>query len=101
MTATFEKLAASNIQLLSLAGLEKYFVFERDGCVAFVARKEDGFGSIGAPGILTDHGLAVLVWRESQAYFAAKGYEQPATREQVKSVRAFAADLQAALNSSS
>jgi len=96
VTAQIEKLAAAGIQLLP-AEITSHFIFQRDGFVAFVERREnliddrreEGFGNIGAPGLLTEHGF--------QAFFIAKGFEQAASDGQVRAIRAFAADLASAL----
>jgi hypothetical protein len=91
-----EKLAAAGIQIVP-AEITSHFILERDGFVAFVERREEAFGNIGAPGLMTDHGYAALIWRGDQAFFVGKGFEEPASREQVEKVRAFASDLAAAL----
>jgi hypothetical protein len=41
--------------------------------------------------------LAYLVWRGGQAFLAGKGFELPASDEQVAAVRKFSDDLKAAL----
>jgi hypothetical protein len=46
---------------------------------------------------MTERGFAALIWRDDQAFFLGKGFEQPASPEQVQSIRAFASDLAAAL----
>jgi hypothetical protein len=92
MQEIFERLVAANIQLLP-AVLPSHFAFERDGLVALVEKRGDGFGHIGTPGLLTERGVAQLVWRGGQAVFVDKGWEAPATEAEVLSVRAFAADL--------
>jgi hypothetical protein len=91
-----EKLAAAGIQIIP-AEITSHFILERDGFVAFVERREQGFGNIGAPGLMTEHGYAALIWRGDQAFFAGKGFEEPASAEQVQKLRAFAADLEKAL----
>ena len=100
MTAHIEKLAAAGIQLLP-AEITSHFIFERDGFVAFVERRENSlenaFGNIGAPGLMTERGFAALVWRGDQAFFVGKGFEQTASDDQVQKIRAFAADLADAL----
>jgi len=92
-----EKLAAAGIQIIPMESTS-HFVLERDGFVAFVERREDDFGNIGASGLMTEKGYAALVWRGSQAHFAGKGFEQPASPEQVQKIRAFASDLENALH---
>ncbi len=93
MTEQLQRLAAAGIQPLPLEGLETHFVFARDGFVALVERKGDGFGAVGIPGLLTRKGFAALLWRGDRAFFVAKGFEEPATEEQVASLRKFDADL--------
>jgi hypothetical protein len=65
--------------------------------VAFVERREDGFGNIGAAGLMTERGFGALIWRSDQAFFVGKGFEQPASPEQVELIRTFATDLANAL----
>ena len=96
MTERLEKIAAAGIQIIP-AEISSHFLFSRDGFVALVERKDDSFGSIGSSGLLTDRGLAVLVWRGPKAFFVARGFEQEASAEQVAQLRAFAADLRNAL----
>jgi len=93
------RLVAANIQLLPITQIENHFVFGRDGFVSLVERRRDGgFGRIGAAGLLTDRGMAVLVERSARMLFVAKGMEVEATEEQVIALRAFDQDLRAALN---
>ena len=96
MIEILEKLAAAGIQIIP-AEIASHFILERDGFVAFVERREQAFGNIGAPGLMTERGFAALIWRDDQAFFLGKGFEQPASPEQVQSIRAFASDLAAAL----
>ena len=71
---------------------------ERQGFVALVERREEDFGNIGAPGLMTEQGFAALLWRGTQAFFVGRGFEQPATADQVRQIRSFAADLETALS---
>ena len=96
MIEILEKLAAANIQIIP-ADVTSHFILERDGFVAFVERRDEAFGNIGAPGLMTEHGFAALIWRGDQAVFIAKGFEQLASPEQVQKIRAFASDLRNAL----
>jgi hypothetical protein len=48
---------------------------------------------------MTERGFAALIWRGDQAIFVGKGFEQPASPEEVQKIRAFATDLDAALGS--
>jgi hypothetical protein len=92
----FEKLVAAGIQMIP-AEITSHFILERDGFVSFVERRENAFGNIGTPGLITDRGFAALIWRGDQAFFVGKGFEQPASPDQVQKIRAFASDLASAL----
>lgn len=96
LEAQLEKLVAAGIQLVP-ADLEKHFLFERDGFGALVERVPDGFGGAGAAGLLTNRGLAPLVWRGAEPWFVARGFEQKAAPEQVESLRAFQSALESAI----
>ena len=53
---------------------------------------------MGSSGMMTDNGLAYLVWREGEAILAAHGgKEVPATAKQVEEIQRFSADLKQAL----
>jgi 5-keto 4-deoxyuronate isomerase len=95
-----EKLAAAGIQIIP-AEITSHFILERDGFVAFVERREQAFGNIGTPGLMTEKGFAALIWRGDQAFFVGKGFEQTASAEQVQKIRAFGSDLAHALTSHS
>ncbi|MGH9719341.1 MAG: hypothetical protein ACRD8O_03960 [Bryobacteraceae bacterium] len=97
MIEKLERLAAAGIQLLPTDQIETHFVFERDGLVALVERRPDGFGAIGAPGMLTEAGIAMLIWRGERGFFVAKNFEQPATDNQIQRLRKFDGDLKTAL----
>jgi hypothetical protein len=71
-------------------------IYARDNCIAAVGTSESG--NQGSTGMMTDQGLAYLVWREGRPYLAAKGSETPATPEQVEAIRKFSQDLNEALN---
>ncbi|HWB85449.1 MAG TPA: hypothetical protein VG675_15000 [Bryobacteraceae bacterium] len=89
------RLADVGIQVLAEA--RGHYLFGRDETVALVERTETGCGSIGGTGLMTEHGLSFLVWRENRAFLAAKGMEVPAAETQVAAIRRFSEDLQAAL----
>jgi len=97
---SFERLVAAGIQLLPASGITTHFVFERDGFVALVERKGEAFGNIGSAGILTEKGFATLMQRGENYFFVAKGFDQPATPEQVTKLRSFQSDLEQALRQS-
>ena len=71
-------------------------IYARDNCMAAVGRTQRG--NQGSTGLMTEQGLAYLVWRDGQPYLAAKGGETPATPEQVETIRRFSQDLGNALN---
>jgi hypothetical protein len=83
LTDKLEKLAAAGIQIIPME-ITSHFILERDGFVAFVERRDDAFGNIGAPGLMTEKGYAALIWRGDQAFFAGKGFEQPASPSRCK-----------------
>jgi hypothetical protein len=91
-----ERLAAAGIQIIPME-ITSHFILERDGFVSFVERRDEAFGNVGAPGLMTEKGYAALIWRGDQAFFTGKGFEQPASAEQVQKLRAFASDLGKAL----
>lgn len=96
--AKLERLARAGIQLIP-ADLRQHYLLERDGFIALVERRNDEFGAAGAAGLLTENGMAPLVWQEGRAFFVARGFRQEATGEQVRLLRRFQADLEAALAS--
>ena len=98
MTGKLIRLVEAGIQLVPVDGVSSHFIFERDGFVALVERKDDDFGGIGAPGLLTDDGIAMLVWRGEKAFFVVKGHEQEATAAEVGALRKFSSDLTRALS---
>lgn len=96
MEEKLQKLAEAGIQALPV-DLPSHIIFERDGFVALVERRDDSFGGIGAAGLLTASGVAPLVWRSERAVFVTKGSAQDATAEQVEQLRRFQTDLENAL----
>jgi hypothetical protein len=52
----------------------------------------------GSTRIMTEQGLAFLVWREGVAMLTAKGTEVPATPDQLEAIRRFTEDLKTALS---
>lgn len=97
MLEKFEKLAAADINLLPAVEITTHFVFERDGFVALVERRGEAFGRIGAAGLLVRGGIAFPVLKGDVHVFVAKGFEQPASAEQMMSIRTFQRDLNQAL----
>lgn len=92
-----ERLAAARINVVP-ADLDRHHILERDGFIVLVERTETGgFGRVGAAGLLTEKGLAPLIWRGAQGFFVARGLEVAASEEQVSALRAFQTDLEATL----
>jgi hypothetical protein len=90
-----DRLARLHIQVLAEAG--RHVLLARDTCVALVERTDAGLGSIGGTGVMTEAGLAYLVWREGRAILVGRGGESAAGEAQVEVIRRFSADLKAAL----
>jgi len=67
-------------------------IYVRDNCIAVAAATQ------GSTGVMTENGIAFLVWRDGRAMLAAKGMETPATPEQVEAIRKFSEDLKTALS---
>jgi hypothetical protein len=97
MTEKFQKLVASNIELLPIPEITTHFVFHRDGFAALVDRVHDTFGQVGTAGLLTPKGIAPLFWRADRPIFVLKDIEEPATEHQVQQLRSFQKDLESAL----
>ena len=90
------RLADLNIQLAAQA--RDYCLFVRGNCLALVQAVGESFTSIGASGMMTESGIAYLVWREGRPVLAAHGgHEQPATPEELETVRRFSEDLELTL----
>jgi hypothetical protein len=89
------ELGSTGIQLVTET--RAYAMFARDNLIALVERTAGGYGSIGSTGIMTEQGLAYLVWRDGRAFLAGKGFEMAAMDEQVAAVRRFSEDLKASL----
>ena len=84
----------SKLCIQVVAETQSHILFTRDNFVALVERRT---GSIGSTGMLTEQGLAYLVWRDGRAYLKSKGAENPATEEQVEAIRQFSSDVGSAL----
>lgn len=96
MEAILEKLSAAGIHLLPVE-IDNHVLFERNGFAALVQSREGSLGPVGTAGLLTEHGLAPLVWRNGEAYFVGKGGELNASGDEVIQLRQFQNDLQAAI----
>ena len=93
-----ERLAQARFKLLPTPQILTHYVLERDGFVALVERLPDGaFGNAGAPGLLIDGAIAMLIWKSDRSVFVSKASELAASPEQVEALRRFDADLRQAL----
>ena len=85
------RLAASGIQLAAQA--KDYCMFVRGNCLALVRTEDGRFTSLGSSGILTENGLAYLVWEEGKAMLSSHGKQTEADAGQVEEIRKFSEDL--------
>jgi hypothetical protein len=97
MLKQLERLMELGIEAAPIEGMQRHVVFARGGYAALVERTADGFGRVGAAGLMTSTGLAMLMWRDSRAYFVTRKGEQAATDEQVAALRSFSSDLERTL----
>ena len=72
-------------------------MFVRGNCMALAASAEERFISLGSTGVMTENGLAYLVWRDGEPWLSAHGSQVAADAEQVEAIRGFSEDLKAAL----
>jgi hypothetical protein len=87
------RLAAAGIRLA--VETASHYLFTRDNFMVLLERRTN---SVGSTGMLTEHGLAYLIWRDGRAYLKSKGAENPATDEQIAAIRQFSSDVKAALS---
>lgn len=97
LLAKLERVLAARIELVPDIQITTHYVFARDGFASLVEKRAGGFGNIGAPGLVTESGFAALLWRDGMGVFVGRGFEVPATAEQVEQIRAFDKDLNEAL----
>ncbi len=90
-----QRLAALQIQVVTET--QSHILFTRENFIAVVERRGDEIGSIGSTGMLTEHGLAYLVWRDVHAFLKSKGAEIRASDAEVAAIRQFSRDLESAL----
>lgn len=90
-----DRLALQNFQLLAEG--HRHFLIGRDACVALVERTATGIGSIGSSGLMTESGLAYLIWRDGHARIVGKSGESAASPEQIEAILRFSRELKAAL----
>ena len=98
MREILEKLAAAGMEAAPLPGIERYALCARGEFGALVSIGPDGFGRAGASGLITEHRLAMLVWRGERAVFVSRGGgERAAEPGEVDQLRAFMSELDAIL----
>jgi hypothetical protein len=85
------RLAESDIQMAAQA--KEYCMFVRDNCVALVQTAGDRFTSMGSSGLMTERGLAYLLWHDGKAMLSTHGSQVEADAGQVEAIRKFSEDL--------
>jgi hypothetical protein len=85
------RLAACDILIAAQA--QNYCMFVRENCVALVQSAGDRFTSIGSTGMMTEQGLAYLVWIDGKALLSSHGTQVEAEAGQVEAIRRFSEDL--------
>ena len=80
-----------------------FSIYVRENCIGVVGQgsTDQRCTNQSSTGLMTEQGLAYLIWREGQPYLAAKAVETPATPEQVETIRKFSQDLETALSTAS
>jgi hypothetical protein len=89
------RLAACDI--LMAAQAPDYCMFVRGNCVALAQTAAERITSLGSSGVMTEQGLAYLVWRDGAPWLCSHGNEVAAGAEQVDAIRKFSEDLKMAL----
>ncbi len=92
-----QRIADLGFQLVPLPDISNHVALERDGFVSLVTVSGEDLGESGAPGLLTENGFAAMIWRGSDAFFVAKGFERRATVSEIEAIRRFDDDLKTAL----
>jgi hypothetical protein len=85
------RLAACDI--LMAAQAKDYCMFVRGNCVALVQTAGERFTSVGSTGMMTEKGLAYLVWSEGKAILSSHGSQVEAGADQVEAIQRFSEDL--------
>jgi hypothetical protein len=85
------RLAACEILMATQA--KDYCLFVRGNCLALVHTVEDRFTSVGSTGLLTENGLAYLIWVDGKAILSSHGNQVEADAAQIETIRAFSEDL--------
>ena len=85
------RLESCEIQMAAQA--KDYCMFVRGNCVALVQSADGRFTSIGSSGLMTEKGLAYLIWDDGQPWLSSHGNRIGAEPEQVEAIRQFSEDL--------
>jgi hypothetical protein len=83
--------------ILLAAQAREYCMFVRGNCVALVQSAGGRFTSLSSTGMLTEKGLAYLVWSDGKAWLASHGSQTEADSRQVDAIRKFSEDLKTIL----
>jgi hypothetical protein len=94
----FERLAEMGFEAAPLPNIAGHLVLQRDGIAALVAVRDGVLGQPGSAGLITESGLAVLVWRGADPWFVARGFERRAEPAEVEQLRRFGNDLKIAFS---
>jgi hypothetical protein len=85
------RLAECDIQMAAQA--KDYCMFVRGNCVALVQCAGEQFTSLGSTGMMTEKGLAYLVWNDGKATLSSHGTQVEADAGQVEAIQRFSEDL--------
>jgi hypothetical protein len=87
------------LQIQVMVDAAAFCVLAREECIVVAPREPNGeFGSLGSTGLMTENGLAYLVWRDGSPWLVTHGArEVPATPEQVEKIQRFSGDLKTAI----
>jgi hypothetical protein len=88
------RLHAAGIEYAAAGEQSRYFFLAR---APFAVMVDSAAHRIGAAGRMTDKGLAVLVWRDGEPWFQAKGFAEAAASEEIDLLRRFQAEVEAML----
>jgi hypothetical protein len=85
------RLATGGIELATET--KEYSMFVRGNCMCLVRSAGGRFTSVGSTGVMTEQGLAYLVWAEGKAWLSTHGRHVEADAAQVDEIRKFSEDL--------
>jgi hypothetical protein len=97
MEVMLTRLEAVGIRLIASWEDTHHFAFERGGYLALVALEPGRPARVGGAGLLTEKGLAPLIWKGDKPFFVAREFEQMAGDGEIESLRLFQRDLADAL----